>query len=145
MQRLLNGNLFHLFWFVYLLEFGEMDVEDAVLHLGFDGVGVHVVRKDEALLELLVGEFAAEIAAVLLAFLVLRLLFHLDMEATLVVHVDVEVFLAKTRSCKFDVVLLVAFDYIDGRSCVSGSFHPAVVEEITKDVRQPAIRSSSDR
>ena len=48
-----------------------MDVQHSVFHLGFDLLGLGIIRQQERLLEFLVGEFAAEVLAVFLAFLVL--------------------------------------------------------------------------
>ena len=67
------------------------------------------------------------------------------MEVAFRIHMDLEVLFVKSGRGKFDVVLLLTFDYVDGGSRVGRSLHPAVVEEIIEDIRQPAIGSSSDR
>ena len=71
---LLDGNLLDRVGLLGLLLLGEMDIQHAVLHFCVDLVGIDIVRQQERLLELLVGEFAAEVLAVLLALLVLGLL-----------------------------------------------------------------------
>ena len=57
------------------LLFGEMDVQHAVLHFRVDPVGINIVRQQECLLERLIGEFAAEVLAVLSASFTLGI-FH---------------------------------------------------------------------
>ena len=134
-----------------LLLLRDMDVQDALLHLGLDLVGFGVVRQQERLLELLVGELAAEVTAVLLPltavllpFLLLGLLLHLDVQVVVGIDVDLEVLLVQTRSGELDVILLFGFQNVDGRGRVSGPFHPAGVKKVIEDVRQPAVSSTSN-
>ena len=77
--------------------------------------------------------------------MVLGLLFHVDDKVVVLVHMDLEVFLGETRSGQLHVVLFFVFNYIDGRSGVVRPFHPAVVEEVVEDVRQPALIPSNRR
>ena len=135
----MHGNLLDGVGFFDLDEFGQMDVEDAVLYAGFDLFSVDIVRQQQGLLELFVGEFAAEIAAVMFVGLVFGFLFHLDMEVILFVYVDFEILFGQTRSGEFHFVFFVVFNYIDGRSRIGSPFHPAVVEEIIEYFGQPAI------
>ena len=60
----------------HLLDLGDGDGQDAVFDLGSDVFAVRVLREEHRLLELGVGEFAAEIVALVLLLLVLDLLFH---------------------------------------------------------------------
>ena len=113
-----------------------------MLHLGFNLLGLGILREHEHLLEFLVGEFAAEVATVMLFLVVFGLLFHVDYQVVVLVHMDLEVFFGETRS---GVIFLFVLKYIDGRSGVVRPFHPAVVEEVVEDVRQPALISSNRR
>ena len=143
--RLLDGDLLDGAGLFDLLDLREMDGQHAVLDFGFDLFGIYVVREQEHLLELLVGEFAAEVAAVVFVFLVFGFLLHLYAEVVLFVDMDVEVVLRVARGGDFHLVGFVVLKYIDGRSGVGRSFHPAVVEEIVENLRQPGVRGSSDR
>jgi len=143
--RLLDGDLLDGAGLFDLLDLREMDGQHAVLDFGFDLFGIYVVREQEHLLELLVGEFAAQVATAVLFFLVVGFLFHLYAEIVLFVDMDAEIVLGVARGCDFNLVGFVVFDYVDGRSGVGRSFHPAVVEEIIENLRQPGVGGSSDR
>ena len=55
-KPLLDGNLLDGFGLLGLFLLGDMDVQHAVFHLGFDLLGLGILRQQERLLELLVGE-----------------------------------------------------------------------------------------
>ena len=128
-----------------LLALRQMHIQNAILHLSFNLFLIHILREQKCLLELLVGEFAAQVAAMLVALFVLGFLFHTDIEVSFIIHMDLEILLAKTRRSEFHVVLFFIFYYIDGRGGIVCPFHPAVVEEVVENVRQPAISSSTYR
>ena len=144
-EVLLYCNLFNRFRINDLLSLGKMNVQDSFLDAGLDLFGIHIIREQKGLLEFFVGELAAQIPAVLLAFFILGLLFHLDMQIVVVVDMDFEVLFIESGSSKLDIVLFFVFNYVDGRRSISGAVHPAVVEEIIEDIRQPAIGCSSNR
>ena len=137
--RLLDGNLLDGVGFFDLDQFRQADVEDAVFDVGFDLFGIDIVRKQQGLLEFLVGEFTAQVAAVVFVGFVLGFLFHFDMEVVLLIDMDLEIFLGQARSSELHLILFVVFNYIDGRGRIGGPFHPAVVEEIIEYFGQPAI------
>ena len=143
-RRLFNINMLHRLGALDFVLLGEMHVQDAFVNVGLNFIGINVVGEKQRLLEFLVGEFAAEVAAVVLAFLVIGLLFHLDVEISVGIDVDPEVFFVQTRSGKFYVVLLLGFNYIDGRGRICGPFHPAVVEKVIENVRHPAVTCPSN-
>ncbi len=143
--QLFNRNLLDGLGLLDLFALWEMDVQDSVLHASFNLFLIHIVGQEKGLGELLVGEFATEIPAVLLAFLVLGLLFHSDLEVALIVDMDLEVLLGQARSSELHFVFLFIFYNVDGRGGVVCPFHPAVVEEVVENVRQPAISSSTYR
>ena len=142
---LLDGNLLDCIGLLGVLLLRDMDVQHSIFYLGFDLVSLGILRQQECLLELLVGEFAAEVLAVLLALLVLGLLLHFDVQVVVGVDVDLEVLLGESRCGEFHIVLFFVLNHIDGRSRVGRPFHPAVVEKVVENVRQPAIMRSSCR
>ena len=141
----MDADLLDRFGLCDLLSLRQMYVQHAVFPLGFDLLLIYIVRQQKGLLEFLVGEFAAQIAAMLVALLVFGFLFHTDIEVSFVIHMDLEILFAKTRRSKFHVVLFFIFYYIDGRGGIVCPFHPTVVEEVIENVRQPVISSSTYR
>ena len=122
---------------------GKAYVQDTFFNFCLNLIGIYVVGKEEGLLEFLVGEFAAQVAAVLLFFLVLALLFHFDVEVVLFIYMYLEVFLVQAGSGELYVVLFLGFHHVDGGGGVSGPFHPAIVKKVVENVGQPAVVCSS--
>jgi len=75
-----------------LLLLGDVDIQNALFYLCLNLVGFGVFGQQKRLLELLIGELATEIASVLLAFLVIGLLLHFDVQIIVRIHMDLEVF-----------------------------------------------------
>ena len=110
-----------------------------MLHLGGDVFAVRVLGEEHRLLELGVGEFAAEIVALVLLLLVLDLLFHVDHQVAFLVQMDIEVFLGHARGGELQLVGFGGFNDVDGRRGGFRTVHPVGVEEIVEDVGHPVV------
>ena len=71
-RSLTDFNLLDGFLEFHLVFLGNVDVQDAVLHPGLNLVGLGIFRQGKHLLELLIGELTAEVAAIMLLFMVAK-------------------------------------------------------------------------
>ena len=76
-----------------LLYLGKFHCEHSVGYSRLNLLLVYIVRKDKSLLELRVGELAAQIVSLLVLFALLTLVLHLYGEVTLIVYVNHERFI----------------------------------------------------
>lgn len=121
---------------------GNVDGHHTVFDLGRNILALDIVGQQQALLELRVGEFAAQVGAFALGvlLLVLGLLLQRDHQLVVFVDVDLEVLLGHTRSGDLDLVFVFTVDDVDGGSRGAAALgQPVVAQNLVENSRQPVL------
>lgn len=150
---LLDGDRLAHLGLLFLYFAWEFDVQHPMLHLCLDVALVHIVGQYECLLKLRVGEFAAQVFALLLVAALLFLLFALfavlvvavaafldyDYQVAGLVEVYAKVIFRHARRSYLYLIFVFLLDDVDGWCCCFCSSHPVGVEEVTEDARHPFL------
>ena len=103
---------------LFLLFHGHLrddDVQDAVFDLGADLLLVDVLRQHHRLAEVFHRELVAQVAYIVVLFLVLGFLGHLDDQVAFLVDAQLHVILCETGDAEFEFVVVFRLHDVHAR------------------------------